>query len=187
MLFLPSLFQFFGFVCLLLFSCALSHSLINVDFLFHLLLRGPFSLKFHFFFWSISYILQTLYSIFFHSFPAHVLASSSFSLFFSTVVNLLEKKNPKKSKRHPTNKNPKPWASYRSGTWGSWWSGHGCTYVNALTSHLSECNYRNPFCQPSKRTKSYALRNRLTRENQYIRGASPALLARAVTVSAFPL
>lgn len=50
MLFFPSLFQFFGFVCLLLFSCALSHSLINVDFLFHLLLRGPFSLKFHFFF-----------------------------------------------------------------------------------------------------------------------------------------
>lgn len=186
MLFLPSLFQFFGFVCLLLFSCALSHSLINVDFLFHLLLRGPFSLKFHFFFVYFLHPSNSLFNLL-SLLPCTCLGQLLlFSVLFP-ISQPAEKKKPKNSKRHPTNKNPKPWASYRSGTWGSWWSGHGCTYVNALTSHLSECNYRNPFCQPSKRTKSYALRNRLTRENQYIRGASPALLARAVTVSAFPL
>lgn len=83
-LFLSSLFQFSGFVCLLCFllcSCSLVHfsCLINMDFLFHRLLRvtDPFSLEIHFSFPcfsspAISYILQAVYSFFFLSFPAHV-------------------------------------------------------------------------------------------------------------------
>lgn len=112
-LFRTSLFQFFGFVCLprfLLCSCSLVHlscSFINMDFLFHLLLRAtiPFSLKIHFSF------LFLLSCYFFHSSSSIFILLSllpSSSLYFSKIVNLLKKtqNNPQTIKipnlGHPT-------------------------------------------------------------------------------------